>query len=123
MSLVSFSRLPHVTPNPHILLVDDYPDTLDVWGVYLRAQGFQVLTAADGESALAEAVSKRPDLIVLDLEMPGPSGYEVATALKARTDTHAIPLIAATGYSHGKQLELARAAGFDTIMVKPCDPR
>src|SRR4051812_41175556 len=104
-------------PASHILLVDDYPDTLDVWGVYLRAQGFEVMTASDGEAALAEVVRRRPDLIVLDLELPGPSGYEIATGLKARTDTHAIPLIAATGYSHGKQLELARAAGFDSIMV------
>lgn len=105
------------------MIVDDYPDALDVWGVYLRAEGFNVLTASDGQSAFAEAVKEKPDVIIMDLELPGKSGYEVARDLKAREDTCAIPLIAATGYSHVKQLDLARASGFDAVMVKPCDPQ
>jgi DNA-binding response OmpR family regulator len=108
---------------PSLLIVDDYPDALDVWEVYLRAEGFNVLTATDGQTALDEAVRTKPDVIVMDLELPAKSGYEVARDLKARADTCAIPLIAATGYSHVKQLELAREAGFDAIMVKPCDPQ
>ena len=103
--------------------MDDYPDALDVWEVYLRAEGFEVWTASDGESAFAEAVREKPDVIVMDLELPGKSGYEVARDLKARPDTRDIPLIAATGYSHVKQLDLARASGFDAVMVKPCDPQ
>jgi len=103
--------------------VDDYPDALDVWEVYLRAEGFDVSTASDGQSAFTEAVRKKPDVIVMDLELPGKSGYEVARDLKARPDTCHIPLIAATGYSHVKQLDLARASGFDSVMVKPCDPQ
>jgi two-component system cell cycle response regulator DivK len=117
----------HPTPDepshPSLLIVDDYPDALDVWGVYLRAEGFNVRTASDGQSAFAEAVKEKPDVIVMDLELPGKSGYEVARDLKARADTCAIPLIAATGYSHVKQLDLARASGFDAVMVKPCDPQ
>jgi two-component system, cell cycle response regulator DivK len=117
----------HPTPDepshPSLLIVDDYPDALDVWGVYLRAEGFNVRTASDGQSAFAEAVKEKPDVIVMDLELPGKSGYEVARDLKARADTCAIPLIAATGYSHVKQLDLARASGFDSVMVKPCDPQ
>jgi CheY-like chemotaxis protein len=109
--------------HPSLLIVDDYPDALDVWGVYLRSEGFNVFTASDGQSALAEAVREKPDVIVMDLELPGKSGYEVARDLKARPDTCSIPLIAATGYSHHKQLDLARASGFDTVMVKPCDPQ
>lgn len=105
-----------------ILIVDDYPDALDVWELYLRAAGFHVLTAGDGHQALARATHDRPDAIVMDLELPGKSGYEVARDLKSRVDTRAIPLIAATGYSHAKQLDLARASGFDTVIVKPCDP-
>lgn len=109
--------------HPSLLIVDDYPDALDVWGVYLRAEGFTVLTASDGQSALAEAIREKPDVIVMDLELPGKSGYEVARDLKSRPDTCTIPLIAATGYSHVKQLDLARQSGFDSVMVKPCDPQ
>jgi two-component system, cell cycle response regulator DivK len=68
-------------------------------------------------------VREKPDVIIMDLELPGKSGYEVARDLKARPDTCDIPLIAATGYSHVKQLDLARASGFDAVMVKPCDPQ
>jgi CheY-like chemotaxis protein len=105
-----------------ILLVDDYPDALDVWGLYLRAVGFSVLTAADGPTALEVATQHHPDLIVLDLELPGKSGIEVATILRAQPSTRDIPLIAATGYSHVKQLNLARESGFDSVVIKPCDP-
>lgn len=115
--------LSNASPGPSLLIVDDYPDALDVWGVYLRAEGFHVLTASDGQSALVEAVREKPDVIIMDLELPGKSGFEVARDLKARADTREIPLIAATGYSHSKQLELARASGFDAVLVKPCDPQ
>jgi CheY-like chemotaxis protein len=111
------------TAGPSLLIVDDYPDALDVWSVYLSAEGFHVLTASDGPSALAEAIRAKPDVIIMDLELPGKSGFEVARDLKARADTCAIPLIAATGYSQVKQLDLARASGFDAVMVKPCDPQ
>ena len=106
----------------HILIADDYPDAIDIWAIYLRAFGYKVSTAADGADALAQAEHLRPDLFVLDLEMPGISGFEVARRLRINPSTHDIPLIAATGYSHHSQLNLAREAGFDRIMVKPIDP-
>ena len=115
--------MPLNTSAPRILIVDDYPDALDVWGLYLSAAGFEVLTAPDGRSAFTKAISEKPDLIVMDLELPGKSGFEVARDLKAREDTRAIPLIAATGYSHAKQLDLARSSGFSSVIVKPCDPQ
>ena len=89
----------------HILIVDDYPDALDIWAIYLRALGYRVSTAADGAAALAQAEQLLPDLIVLDLELPGISGFEVASACARNPDTHDIPLIAATGYSHVTQLD------------------
>jgi len=106
----------------HILIVDDYADALDIWALYLRALGYRVSTAADGAAAIAQAERLLPDLIVLDLELPSVSGFDVAKRLRANPDTQFIPLIAATGYSHGKQLDLAREAGFDRIIIKPCDP-
>jgi CheY-like chemotaxis protein len=105
-----------------ILIVDDYPDALQVWDLYLRASGFEVLTAADGEAALAQATTHHPDLIVMDLELPGMSGAEVARALRAQDSTRRIPKIAVTGYSQPRQLDEARKSGFDDILIKPCDP-
>ncbi|MBY0494918.1 MAG: response regulator [Cyanobacteria bacterium] len=104
------------------MIVDDYPDALDIWVLYLGSLGYRVSTAGDGEAALAHAVRLHPDLIVLDLELPRLSGFEVAERLRAHPETKHIPLIAATGYSHMKQIDRARAAGFDQIVIKPCDP-
>ena len=81
-----------------------------------------VSTAVDGAAAIAQAERLLPDLIVLDLELPRVSGFDVAKRLRANPDTQIIPLIAATGYSHLKQLDRARDAGFDQIVIKPCDP-
>jgi CheY-like chemotaxis protein len=105
-----------------ILLVDDYPDALEVWGLYLRSSGYTVITAANGLDAVERAHLYLPDLIVLDLELPGISGFEAALQLRASAETADIPLIAATGYSHTRQLDRARESGFDSIVLKPCDP-
>jgi len=84
--------------------------------------GYRVSTANDGAAAIAQAERLLPDLIVLDLELPRVSGFDVAKHLRANPATRSIPLIAATGYSHFRQLDRAREAGFDQIVVKPCDP-
>jgi CheY-like chemotaxis protein len=105
-----------------ILLVDDYPDALQIWGLYLRAMGYDVVEADDGLKAVTEAQRQHPDIIVLDLELPGISGFEAAVRLRNCAETRDIPLIAATGFSHAAQLNQARAAGFDAIVVKPCEP-
>lgn len=105
-----------------VLIVDDYPDALDVWEVYLHVEGFAVLTAADGRQALDLAISARPDIAVLDLDLPRLTGYEVATALRNAEATRHMPLIAATGYSQQHQIDRALQAGFDVVLVKPCDP-
>ncbi len=111
-----------MTNGKHILIVDDYPDALDIWALYLRSLGYRVSTASDGAAALAQAQRLLPDLVVLDLELPRISGIDVARQLRANPDTQCIPLIAATGYSHARQLDRARDAGFDRIVIKPCDP-
>jgi two-component system, cell cycle response regulator DivK len=105
----------------HVLLVDDYADALEVWELFLTAAGFSVSTATDGVAGLEKARRMQPDVIVMDLQMPGLSGTEVAQALRADAATRHIPLIAATGHSR-TDLSDARAAGFDSIVVKPCDP-
>ena len=109
-------------PPKRILLVDDYPDALEIWGLYLRSLGYEVATADDGLKAVEQARRHMPDVIVLDLELPGITGFEAALRLRHAPDTCEIPLIAATGYSHVKQLNQARESGFDSIVVKPCEP-
>jgi two-component system, cell cycle response regulator DivK len=104
------------------LLVDDYPDALDMWSFYLRSVGYDVATADDGLTALEMALAVVPDVIVMDLELPGITGFEAARRLRQHARTSNVPLIAATGYSHVKQLDQARSAGFDSIIIKPCDP-
>jgi CheY-like chemotaxis protein len=88
----------------------------------LRSIGYRVSTAVDGVSAIAKAEQLLPDLIVLDLELPGISGFEAAGRLRNNPITQDIPLIAATGYSHERQLSMARACGFDEVIVKPLLP-
>jgi CheY-like chemotaxis protein len=105
-----------------ILIVDDYPDALDVWELYLCVEGFKVLTAANGHEALSRATAAIPDMVVMDLQLPDVSGFEVARELRSRAATRHIPLIAATGYSYAVQLHEARQSCFDSVIVKPCDP-
>jgi CheY-like chemotaxis protein len=104
-----------------VLIVDDYVDTLVVWDLFLTALGYEVITAADGREGLEKARSMLPDIGVLDLQMPGVSGREMAAALRADPRTTHIPLIAATGNA-GMHLAEAHACGFDAFVVKPCDP-
>ena len=111
-----------MSPPLTVLLVDDYRDALDVWALFLQAEGFEVLTAADGHEALAHATSVVPDMVVMDIQLPGLSGLEVARELRKSPLTRHIPLIAATGLSHATQIDEARVAGFDAVIVKPCDP-
>ena len=105
-----------------ILIVDDYPEALEVWGIYLRAAGFTVLTAADGRTALARATGELPDLVVLDIEMPGLSGDQVSRTLRAQPTTSDIPQIAATRIARSGRMDQLRLAGFDLVLHKPCDP-
>ena len=105
-----------------ILLVDDYPDALETWSLFLQLKGYEVLTAQDGRTAVNLAISEQPHVIVMDLDLPLLNGYDAARLLRERPETSTIPLIAATGYSQRSQLDEARRAGFDSVLVKPCDP-
>jgi CheY-like chemotaxis protein len=93
-----------------------------MWGLYLRSLGYEVATADNGLMALEMALAVVPDVIVMDLELPGITGFEAARRLREHARTANVPLIAATGYSHARQIGQARQAGFDAIVVKPCDP-
>lgn len=105
-----------------VLLVDDYPDALEIWSVYLGLAGYDVLTAEDGITAVELARSACPDVVVMDLELPRLTGLDAARRLRAMPETSSIPLIAATGYSQRSLIDRAHDAGFDVVLIKPCDP-
>ncbi|MEZ5319161.1 MAG: response regulator [Vicinamibacterales bacterium] len=112
-----------MTPDPaHVLLVDDYPDALEVWTLFLQTSGYDVAAAADGSTALRAALARTPHVVVLDLQLPDLSGLEVARRLRAAPATASIPLIALTGRALPADVAEARAAGFDDVLVKPCEP-
>lgn len=107
---------------PDILVVDDYTDALDVWAIMLGTAGFDVRTAATGPEALDAVKARIPDLIVMDLLLPGVSGLDVAKLLQTHDATRHVPLIAVTGCSSESELALARQSGFASILRKPCEP-
>lgn len=104
-----------------ILIAEDHPDSLLLMSYLLEAHGYAVLTAVDGEVALALTRKHRPDLIVCDLQMPRLDGYEVARQLKRDPELKHIPLIAVTAYAMLGDREKVLAAGFDGYFSKPID--
>ena len=105
-----------------IMLVDDYVDNREVYAHYLRYKGYRVEEAEDGHQALEKASRYLPDLIVMDLALPGLDGWEATRRLKSDPQTSGIPVIALTGHAMDGQSERARAAGCDAFVVKPCEP-
>ena len=103
-----------------ILLVEDNGDARQMLQMLLILAGHDVDSAADGVAGLEMAIRNRPDVVVIDLGLPGLDGYEVARRLRA--DSASVGLIALTGYGQPADREKALAAGFDAHVVKPVDP-
>jgi CheY-like chemotaxis protein len=106
-----------------ILVVDDSPANLKLIRVLLSSEGYQVVTALDAESALAMIASFRPDLILMDLQLPGMDGLQLTRQLKADPVTKNIPIIAITAYAMIGDEVKARDAGCDGYLTKPIDTR
>jgi DNA-binding response OmpR family regulator len=102
-----------------ILVVDDEPGNRELIEAMLSDSGYEVFLAAGGEEALALAHEKRPDLIILDLMMPGLSGFEVCARLKMDPQTGGIPVLIATALDQIGDRERALAAGGDDFLAKP----
>jgi two-component system, cell cycle response regulator DivK len=102
-----------------VLIVDDVEDTRDLYAEYFKFKGARVLTAADGLSALAVLQQERPDVVVLDLAMPGVTGWDVIRRMKADAATCSIPIVVLSGQS---ARESACEAGADSYLSKPCIP-
>jgi CheY-like chemotaxis protein len=109
-------------PGPLILVVDDYQDAREMYAEYLQYSGFRVAEAKNGNEAVAQARSLKPDLILMDLSLPGMDGWEATRVLKADDATKHIPIVALTGHALAGASEGARKAGCDSFVTKPCLP-
>ena len=105
-----------------VLLADDNLDAAEVMAQWLRLSGYEVQTAPDGARAADLALSLKPDVLVLDIGMPGLSGYEVARRVRAQPWGREALLIAATGWGQLSDREKAASAGFDAHLTKPFAP-
>jgi CheY-like chemotaxis protein len=105
-----------------VLVVDDSADARDLYGEYLSANGFRVVTAEDGEEALRAARAEWPAAIVMDLAMPRMDGWEAIRRLRADPLTADIPIVAVSAYAFGREPIAAREAGADLCLSKPCLP-
>ena len=107
---------------PLILVVDDYQDAREMYAEYLQFSGFRVAEARNGNEALEQAFALLPDLILMDLSLPGMDGWEATRQLKADERTRAIPVVALTGHALAGASEGAKKAGCDSFVTKPCLP-
>ncbi len=105
-----------------VLVVDDHADILWAQSRLLKLWGYVVETARDGPSALEVVRSFQPDVIVLDIGLPGMDGYEIASKIRQLPGMERVWLIAHSGYGHEEHRERAESSGFDYLIVKPSDP-
>ncbi len=104
-----------------ILYVEDNDDNVYVVKNRLTRAGFTVLVAGDGEQGMAMATAERPDLILMDLSLPGLDGWEATRRLKEAPDTKNIPIIAVSAHAMAGDREKALGAGCDDYDTKPVD--
>jgi adenylate cyclase len=106
---------------PRILIADDHPMNLDILQTRLAVHGYEILTAADGEAALAMARGQQPDLILLDVMMPKMDGIEVCRLLKEDPTLPFMPVIMVTARADSKDVVAGLEAGADEYLTKPVD--
>jgi CheY-like chemotaxis protein len=105
-----------------VLVVDDNQDAAESVALLLRLWGHEVRTAHEGVSALKAARSYLPEVVLLDLGLPGLDGYEVARQLRGEQGEGPLLIVAMTGYGQDEDRRRSREAGFDHHLVKPVDP-
>jgi len=107
---------------PLVLVVDDYQDAREMYAEYLSFSGFRVAEASNGLEAVEKAFALRPDVILMDLSLPGMDGWTATRQLKTDERTRGIPVVALTGHALAGASDGARQAGCDAFVTKPCLP-
>jgi len=106
-----------------IMVVEDQEDNRQILRDLLGNNGYELIEAWDGEAALTTLASQRPDLILMDIQLPGIDGYEVTRRIKADPGLRGIPIIAVTSYALSGDDDKAFKAGCDAYISKPYSPR
>src|SRR5207248_1036743 len=106
-----------------ILMVEDQEDNRRILRDLLTSAGYEIIQAENGEEALAAAARQRPDLILMDIQLPLLDGYEATRRTKSNPGLRAIPIIVVTSYALSGGEGKARAAGCDAYVTKPYSPR
>jgi two-component system cell cycle response regulator DivK len=109
------------TKRPSVLVVDDFPDGRELVSEYLVFKGFAVTEASTGAEAVEIALRDKPDVILMDLQMPGLDGWEATRRLKADPTTKHIVVVAVTAHALQPETDRARDAGCDAVIAKPFD--
>ena len=106
-----------------ILVVEDHEDNRRIMRDLLTSAGYEMIEAVTGEDGVALAERERPDLILMDIQLPGLDGYEATRRIKANPALRSIPIIAVTSYALSGDEIKAREAGCDAYVTKPFSPR
>jgi two-component system cell cycle response regulator DivK len=106
-----------------ILIVEDQHDNRQILRDLLTPAGYELVEAWDGEAAVVKAKAERPDLILMDIQLPGIDGYEATRQIKADPNLKQTPIIAITSYALSGDEAKTRAAGCDAYVAKPYSPR
>jgi two-component system cell cycle response regulator DivK len=106
-----------------ILVVEDQEDNRQILRDLLGSVGYEMMEAWDGAAGVAAAREQRPDLILMDIQMPQMDGYEATRRIKAEPDLKSIPIIVVTSYALSGDESKARAAGCDAYVTKPYSPK
>jgi two-component system, chemotaxis family, CheB/CheR fusion protein len=109
-------------PPLRVLVADDNRDAADILSLVLSSWGMEPIVAYDGPSALGAAALMPPDVVLLDIRMPGADGWEVALRLRALPGLSGALVLALTGLSSPEDAARSRAAGIDRHLVKPVEP-
>jgi two-component system cell cycle response regulator DivK len=106
-----------------ILVIEDHADNRQIIRDMLAVTDYEITEAETGEEALAAIAKQRPDLILMDIQLPTMDGYEATRRIKAGASLRSIPIVAVTSYALTGEEKKARAAGCDDYVPKPFSPR
>ena len=109
-------------PNPTILVVEDFEDTRLMMKFWLQKEGYRVVEAVDGEQAIQAALREQPDLIIMDVEMPGMDGLTATRRMRQHESLRYVPIVTVSAYTADQYRAAALEAGSTDYVSTPFDP-